>query len=85
MTVALTFSNGKPFRKPVYRNYALVGLSAILTVINLVFLLVDSDRIYDLYEMTYWPENLFDNSTEIELRPLPTIHDDDYGYFRPRL
>ena len=38
--------------------------------------------------MVYWPEweYLAEGLEEwaIELRPIPTIHDEDYGYFRPR-
>ena len=50
---------------------------------NLVFLLVDSDRIYDMYEMTYWPQNLAQNVTDLKLSALPSIYDRNYAYFRP--
>ena len=84
--MAMTFSNGAPFRQPLYKNYLLLPVLAILTIINLVFLLVDSQRIFDMYEMTYWPENLAEGLEEnsVELAPLPAIDDPDYGYFRPR-
>ena len=54
-----------------------------MAAVNLVFLLVDSDRIYDMYEMTYWPQNLAQNVTDLKLAALPSIYDRHYAYFRP--
>lgn len=83
VTMGIIFSSGKPFRMPVYTNVFMMAVVIVLTICNLVFLLLKNDKISDAYEMTYWPENLADNDTEVVVEALPAVYDEEYGSFRP--
>ena len=70
----------------MYQNVYLIVASLILLGLNLNNLFLDSDFIYEIFEMVFTPTQGMVapglNASDLVLGPIPSVHDEDYGMFR---
>ncbi|XP_070560600.1 polyamine-transporting ATPase 13A3-like isoform X8 [Ptychodera flava] len=59
LIVAVAFSTGKPYTKPIYRNYLYSGALVVLTIFTTIVVLVPWDKLENLLELRSYPVYAF--------------------------